>query len=316
MSTAERYRRFGEAEARGWSPCYEEWARGVAGDADVLARLDELPEPKRQPNLLFAAARFVGVPAGPYPEFRDAVLTRWSTVRNVVLSRRVQTNEPGRCAVLLPLLASLPQPLALLEVGASAGLCLYPERYSYRYGDHPRLGDKEPVIDCEITGPVPVPTELPRVGWRAGVDLNPLNVHNADDVRWLETLVWPEQDNRRRRLAAAIDVARAEPARIVTGDLNENVTALADTAPENATLVIYHSSVLPYLDDEGRAAFAATVRSLDARWIANEVPEALPVHAPPSPAPDRLMTLLALDGEPMAYAGAHGQSLHWLPGHH
>ncbi len=40
------------------------------------------------------------------------------------MSKRTQTNEPGRCAVLLPLLAALPQPLALLEVGASAGLCL------------------------------------------------------------------------------------------------------------------------------------------------------------------------------------------------
>ena len=65
--------------------------------------------------------------------------TRWRTGRR---SRRncapgpPQTNEAGRCAVLLPVLAALPQPLALLEVGASAGLCLYPDRYAYRYGDH------------------------------------------------------------------------------------------------------------------------------------------------------------------------------------
>jgi Uncharacterized protein conserved in bacteria (DUF2332) len=34
--------------------------------------------------------------------------------------RATQTNEAGRCAVLLPVLAALPQPLALLDVGASA----------------------------------------------------------------------------------------------------------------------------------------------------------------------------------------------------
>jgi hypothetical protein len=38
--------------------------------------------------------------------------------------------------VLLPVLTALPQPLALLEDGASAGLCLYPDRYAYRYGEH------------------------------------------------------------------------------------------------------------------------------------------------------------------------------------
>ena len=40
----------------------------------------------------------------------------------MILARRTQTNEPARCAVLLPALAQLPQPLALIEAGASAGL--------------------------------------------------------------------------------------------------------------------------------------------------------------------------------------------------
>jgi hypothetical protein len=51
------------------------------------------------------------------------------------MKRRTQTNEPARCATLLPLLALLPQPLALLEIGASAGLCLLPDLYSYKYTD-------------------------------------------------------------------------------------------------------------------------------------------------------------------------------------
>jgi hypothetical protein len=277
--------------------------------------IDELPTAKRQPNLLFAAVRYVGIPAGPFPEFRQALLARWPAVREVMLARRTQTNEPGRCAVLLPLLAALPQPLALLEVGASAGLCLYPDRYSYQYGNHPRLdppGGPGPVMDCEITGPVPIPAAVPEVVWRAGIDLNPLDVRDADDVRWLESLIWPEHDYRRTRLAAAVEVARAEPAHIVVGDLNEKLDAVARTKPDGATLVVFHTAVLVYLDADDRAAFFATVRGLGAHWIANEVPDALPVTAPPSPEPDRLMPLLTLDGEPMAYSAGHGQSLHWL----
>jgi hypothetical protein len=313
MATADRYRRFAETEARGWSPCYEQWALGVSEDPDLLGLLDNLPAPKRLPNLLFAAARYSGIPAGPFPAFRETLLARWPEVRQVMLARLTQTNEPGRCATLLPLLAALPQPLALLEVGASAGLCLFPDRYGYRYGDHPPLGEPgAPTLDCAITGPVPVPTALPHVVWRAGIDLNPLDLRDPDDVRWLEALIWPEHDHRRTRLAAAIAVARAEPPLLVTGDLNERLTALAATAPRDATLVVFHSAVLAYLDAESRAAFVDTVRGLDARWIANEGPGALPVAAPPSPDPTRALFLVTLDSTPVAYAAGHGQSLHWL----
>lgn len=318
MDTADLYRRFGAAEARGWSPTFEDWSAGVAADSGLLARLDELPARKRQPNLLFAAARYVGVPVGSYADFRAAVWDRWDEVRAVMLARRVQTNEPGRCAALLPLLARLPQPLALLEVGASAGLCLYPDRYSYRYTGHPRLdprtGPSTAVLDCALTGPAPIPDELPEVVWRAGVDLNPLDVNAEDDVRWLETLVWPEQDHRRARLAAAVDIARGDPPHLVTGDLNEQLTTLASTRPAGATLVIFHTAVLVYLDAPGRAAFVDTVRGLDAHWLATEVAGLFPVDAPPSPAPDRLMSLVTRDGDPVAYASPHGQSLHWFPG--
>jgi Uncharacterized protein conserved in bacteria (DUF2332) len=77
--TATRYRRFAEVELRPFSPSYEKLCFGVAGDATLLARLDELPLPKRQPNLLLAAVRFLGGPVASYAAFRDFVLTRWTT---------------------------------------------------------------------------------------------------------------------------------------------------------------------------------------------------------------------------------------------
>ena len=78
--------------------------------------------------------------------FRDFTLAHWPAIEAEVRTRATQTNEAGRCAVLLPVLAALPQPLALLEVGASAGLCLYPDRYAYRYGDQ-LVGRDEPILD-------------------------------------------------------------------------------------------------------------------------------------------------------------------------
>src|SRR5215216_424832 len=222
MSIAERYRRFAALEARGVSPTYERLAEAVSRDDEILALLSALPPAKQQPNLLFAVVRLLGGPVDEPAAFHDYVVVNWPAVDAEMRARATQTNEAGRCAVLLPVLAALPQPLALLEVGASAGLCLYPDRYTYRFtGPSGSLaldppGGRSPVrLDCEVHGRPPLPERLPEVVWRAGLDLNPLDVRDDDAVAWLQTLVWPEHEDRRRRLAAAVELVRAEPPTLV-----------------------------------------------------------------------------------------------------
>jgi hypothetical protein len=315
--TAERYRAFATIEAPGMSPTYEEWALGIAGDPEVLALIDQLPLPKRQVNLVFAAARAAGAQAGGYPEFRRWLVATWDRVREIALSHATQTNEAARCAVLLPILAALPQPLAIIEVGASAGLCLYPDRYSYRYGDtvlHPEDGPSAVLLSPRIAGPVPVPERMPRILWRAGLDLNPLDLSSETDVAWLDALVWPEHDDRRQRLHAAIEIVRKDPPRIVRTDALSGLRKLVDEAPMDATVVVYHSAVLAYFAEKDRVAFAELVRELPVHWISNEgetvvpgVREKLTV-----PLPDPALFVLAHDGEPVAFAGGHGQSLLWI----
>jgi hypothetical protein len=127
------YRNFA-VYAAGNSPCFEEWALGVAEDRQVQRWLAQLPEPKRQPNLVFAAARWHGLAAPvPYDVLREALLGDTGQIRATILERATQTNEVGRLATLLPVFACVPGdgPVGLLEVGASAGLCLYPDRWSY-----------------------------------------------------------------------------------------------------------------------------------------------------------------------------------------
>src|SRR5215207_3031786 len=162
---AETYRRFAQEEARWRSPLYEALTQGVADNPDLLTRLSDLPPAKQQPNLLLAAARHViGVPEG-WTDFRRNALARWDEIRSAMLERSTQTNEPGRCAALLPVLAMLPQPLALLEVGTSAGLCLLPDRYAYDYGSR-ALGPADrtkdtPVFPCRADAATPLPENLP-----------------------------------------------------------------------------------------------------------------------------------------------------------
>ncbi|MDQ0575617.1 hypothetical protein QFZ29_001840 [Agromyces albus] len=315
--TPDRYRAFAEVESRGMSATYEGWALGAADDPATLRLIDELPPAKRQPNLVFASARFQGVPAGPYSLFREWLHAHWVEVRATALTHATQTNEAARCALHLPVLARLNGPLALLEVGASAGLCLYPDRYSYRYTGHPQLdpvdGPSEVVLDCEASADVPIPARLPDVVWRAGIDLNPLDVRRPDDLAWLDALIWPEHDDRRTRLQAAARIAAADPPHIVAGDLNERLAGLAAEAPPDATLVVFHTAVLAYLDEAARAEFVGTVRGLPGHWVSVEGRTIVPgIAAREDSALNGTEFVLALDAEQLAWAQPHGRALRWV----
>lgn len=335
--TASWYRHFGLVEAPGSSPCYAEWTLGIADDPQVISRIDLWPHDKRQPNLLLAAARFLGAEAGPYAQFRGFLEDHWPAVSRIVLSRSTQTNEAGRCATLLPSLAAIAaaerKPLALIEVGASAGLVLFPDRYGYEFDDGTtvtrlspdravRREGEPPVLTCVTSGPVPLPAELPQVVWRAGIDLNPLDVNNSDDVAWLEALVWPEQEFRLRRLRQAVAIARQDPPLLVAGDLNDQLVDVAAQAPAGAALVVFHSAVMGYLSAKDRSRFRETMQELTAgrgcHWLSNEghmvIDQEDGSNVVPEVDPQRILGrfLLTHNGQPVAITGPHGQSLEWL----
>jgi hypothetical protein len=311
MTTGERYAWFGQFECRGISPTYERLAHAVSEDDRLLALLETVPSRKRQPNLLFAAVRLLGGPVDDPATFGDFVVDRWPAVEAELRARATQTNEPGRCALLLPVLVTLPQPVALLEVGASAGLCLYPDRYAYQYGGGTTLGPGQPVLPCQLDGVAP-PARLPEVVWRAGLDLNPLDVTDPADLAWLGALIWPEHAHRRERLRAAAAVAAADPPLLVRGDLIDDLPALVARAPAAATLVVFHSSVLYQVGRERRQRFVELVGGLDARWLSIEAPEVLPVEGLPAPPDDSALNVLALDGVPLAWTRGHGQGMVWF----
>lgn len=317
---AEVYARFSENEARGRSPLYETFARGVAADPEILRVLVDLPGPKQQPNLLFAAVRYTCGTAEDWPQFRAWFFERREEILLVIRSRRTQTNEPARCATLLPLLATLAQPLALLEVGAAAGLCLLADYYAYDFDGHhvapSRSGPAEPpTFTCQVNDATPLPRQNIEVAWRAGLDLEPVDVRDERQVAWLEALLWPGEGNRAELLRRAVDVAKADPPKVLRGDLRRDLPALAAQAPRTATLVVFHTAVLAYLPDPTeRRAFGAMMRGLDAIWVANEAPglqtgSNVPAHPWPAGFDPFLLTR---DVHPIAWTDPHGTSIHWI----
>lgn len=327
--TVEAYLDFAQYAA-GDSPTFAAWARGVVDDAEVVEWLDDLPEPKRQPNLVFAAARWHGVPApGPYAALRAALLAddaSGGAIRRTVMDRATQTNEVGRLATLVPALAGIAaaegdRPLALLEVGASAGLCLYPDRWRYEWTRPDGVvggGSGAGPLRCLVGGPAPLPVDPPRVAWRGGLDLNPLDVTDEDAMRWLSTLVWPEHHDRRRHLQEAIEVTRADPPELVRGNLLDHVPELVEAAAEHGPVVVFHSAVVAYLLEDERVRFHELMTGLVAagacHWVSNEGKGVLPAVTGTGPAvPDDLSTfVLGVDGRAVAWTHGHGRSMTWL----
>ena len=289
MRPAEQQRSLGHrfasfaTEARNGSPLYAQLAEAIADDPAIAAVLEAAPASQRRPNLLFAAVHdllLAGVEhelrryypsvgghtppdARTVPAFRAFVEEQWTAIRERVATRSTQTNEVGRCAALRPALAHLAsrtgRPLALVEIGASAGLLLHVDRYRTRYRDGDRRCDVGPAtsaatIETAVRGRVPPHLELPEIVARTGIDLDPRSPADEDDARWLRACVWPDQPDRLARLDGALrTAARHDDVSVIRGDVSTiGLGGLLDDAPIEATVCVLHSAALAYLDDAER----------------------------------------------------------------
>ncbi len=318
-AVAERFDRFAREEAPGRSELYAQWARLVAADPELQRVLARIPAGRRQPPLVFAVTRLRGSGDVEAAAWRDWVLERADEIVQECSRRSLQTNEPMRCAALLPALSRIEGPIALLEIGASAGLCLYPDRYSYRYRSgaqtlalDPVDGVSSVVLECEVRtgdgGRMPQ-VALPEIVWRAGIDLAPLDPAAPETVAWLTGLVWPGETGRVGRVREALRIAAADPPVRVAGDGAARLAEIAASAPSDATLVIQTPGVLAHLPWAARRELIDVARCAG-RWITLDAPG---LHEGWS-APIETTTwpggfALALDGEVLAAADPLGA---WL----
>jgi len=317
-AVVERWGRFARDEAPGRSALYTAWAQRVVDDPIVAEAVARVPANRRQPPLVFAVQRLLGA-----PEHDVEAWARWAVAHAVAVAaecsrRSVQTNEPLRCAALLPALSLIDGPIALIEVGVSAGLCLYPDRYSYRYHGRdgevraldPATGVSAVVLDSDLDGEPPL--RLPEIVWRAGIDLAPLDARQQLDRAWLTGLVWPGEDGRRERVEAALDIVAADPPRLVAADGADALPALAAAAPADATLVVTTPGVLAHVPGPRRSAIVAAARAAG-RWITLDAPSLHDAWTRlPEPWPGGFA--LALDGDVIAAVDPLGASVAWHPG--
>ena len=359
-----RLRWFADDHAATISPLYSHLAGHAADDDEVAGLLTATSAESADPTLLFAAVQRVlqaepfhelanyypslggsyGPDSGTWPLFRSFVLERADRVRSLIGSRVTQTNEVRRSALLYPAVAIAARqagsPVALLEVGASAGLLLGMATYSYRYqteqaGQLAAGPTRSTVgLHCALAvapgASLPtIPKKLP-VGSRIGLDPAPVDLTDEEQYAWLEACIWPDQPERLRLFGAAATAQRKSPPELVRGDAVDDLAAVADRIPASEPIVVLTSNVLWLFSEERRTAFIAELGRLADRrpvwWVSQEgykaalaplLPNRDDLQASPGEPTFGVLGLVRwADGTPHARALArtawHGERMEWL----
>ena len=265
-------------------------AEDIAADGAVAGVFDGIPTPPGSvPQLRLLAALHYLVLSGQAPElaafYPSAGGTKpadgvWPVARAAIeenfeqirtrLCRTVQTNEPGRSAVLFAGLLWLVdrhrRPIRLLEVGASAGLNLVADRYSYVVGGR-TLGDPASPLRFEDPWVPPPPIDLEsaaaklRIVARAGCDLAPLDPTRPEDQIALLSYIWPDELHRIDRMRAALSVAARDPIPVTARRGSEWLPGVL-AAGDGELTVVWHSVMRQYVEPE---EWEAIERALDGR---------------------------------------------------
>jgi hypothetical protein len=329
------------------APLYSRMAAGIAADEQLASLLLRAPPEQRQPVLLFAcvhalllggdgdelARYYPNLTArpdtgDPLPALRRFCAQHETDLAAMLVSRHTQTNEIGRCVLLLPafgLLAAEVGSLAHLDVGSSAGLNLLIDRFRYRYEPGGTVGSSSSPIEleCGTRGAIPVPSSIPTIATRLGIDRRPVDVTDPAEARWLEACVWPDQPDRFARLRAALEMARADGVTVRAGDAVTDTAPLAESIAASGHPVVTNTWVLNYLSGAEREAYVQALDALgdrlDLSWVYLESPYLTPELPGPSGDPATEQTVLVLvrwrggqrTVDHLADTHPHGYWMHW-----
>jgi hypothetical protein len=243
----------------------------------------------------------------------DAWISKW-------LDSPPQTNETGRSAVLLPGFLEIARqtglPLALNELGASAGLNLFFDQFRYSFGGEVWGNLDYPVmLSPELRGPVPNLGGSLAIASRVGCDLAPLDVSSKADRLRLRAFLWADQPERMKRLDAALAMAQNGASNLVKEDAEAFVKSRLAARKPGQCFVLFHSVVWQYLPEEKKAVIDELVKQAGAfatpdmplAWLSLETLTNTDLHA-------TLQLTFWPGGQTrhLARADFHGRWIEWL----
>ena len=346
---AQVYRQFGEVETAGSSPLYERVAVALSESDEALRAIETAPARKRHPTVILAALYDLAL-AGRAPALAaayaaadgdaaadaaiDTLLRMTDLVVATAVRRQPRPNETGRCAVLYPAIAEAAHrvganAVGLIDVGCSAGLNLSVDRVGITYSDGQSLGDQSsPVqLSASIVGDRPVPGRaMPQVAARVGVDLDPGDVTDADDARWLRACLWPDQPERAARLDAEMALAATAPPVLLHGDAVEVLPDAFASVPLDALPVVITTWSLSHFPLESRLRFLYRLEGTGAgrtvAWVSVEgvgVAPAIPTFGDRRASGHSIIGLAVFEhstlrAEAVGRCWSRGRLLAWLAG--
>jgi hypothetical protein len=268
---------------RGGSKLYAALARSFADDPLVAAIVGEHKPRWEAPLRLFGGVHYLelsGVVRHPWLKFRGVLESHRDWLKRFVAEQPVQTNEVQRSWALLPAFLTVAdgRPLDLIELGPSAGLNLFWDRYRYRYGESD-WGPRDAPLELAGEAHPPPPSRLfdteVQVRKRVGIDRRPVDITTDHGSRLLQAFVWADQAERLERVWRAIELARADPPELLEGDYVEVVPPLLADRDLDALTVVFHSASTVYLRDDERAALEKAIEDAGGggslAWISYEV---------------------------------------------
>lgn len=232
-------------------------------------------------------------------------------------SRLVQTNEVRRSAYLFPSLVFASsyfdsRALALVEIGTSAGLNLIWDCYRYSYGGESVYGDlASPVlITSSFRGPKPaaLSAAMPPISNRIGLDLNIVDTSIPDQADWLRALVWPEHEERRELMDAALMERSRVELDLRVGDGFSWIEGIAEGLPAEVLVCVYHTHVANQISEESRTRFLDQMARIGAKRDLVHVFNNIEPHLHLTAYRDGVRMEV-----PIANTDGHARWIEWLP---
>jgi hypothetical protein len=239
-----------------------------------------------------------------------------------------QTNEVRRAIALFPGICAAAKdfdgPIDVLELGASAGLNVNMDHFSYAtdaWHFHNDSRSADVTIDTEWRGPAPqIPSRL-TIRSRAACDRNPLDVSDPANTLLLTAYVWPDQPARLARLRGAIKLAQANHSVPDRADAADWLVDKLATRATDALTIVYHSVFLVYPDAQTRERIIATMEAAGAAataqaplaWLRMEWPGVLGLASDGSV--NSALELIQWPGGKrtlLATVDPHGRFVNWL----
>lgn len=272
------------------SPLYASLTDEIVKDDELLGLCEYIRPGQPAPNMLLGAVHYlllknVHHPLSNYyasitpyvkdvkdafPLFKKFCSLYREEIISLLQTKLVQTNEVRRTAYLYPsfsyIYSQTRKPLAIIELGTSAGLQLLWDRYSYCYGGTEHFGNSQSsvTITSQIIGTnKPYLSKVsPPVSNRIGLDLHINDVTNDEDYSWLMALIWPEHHKRRELFKGAAEMVAKTDLELIEGDGIQMIPEIASHIPHSSILCIFHTHVANQFSEKQKQQLLTNVQKI------------------------------------------------------